>query len=76
MEETRIIDSTEVYEDHGQGLLVGTDLLDGKFKIDRQIGSGGFGITYLVRDIHLDRGVVLSGECFDAVCFRFGNQVR
>ncbi|SFR44657.1 Serine/threonine protein kinase [Yoonia tamlensis] len=76
MEETRIIDSTEVYEDHGQGLPVGTDLLDGKFKIDRQIGSGGFGITYLVRDIYLDRGVVLK-ECFpDAVCFRFGNQVR
>ncbi|MDO6588945.1 serine/threonine protein kinase [Loktanella sp. D2R18] len=76
MEETRIIDSAEVYEDQGQALPVGTDLLGGKFKIDRQIGSGGFGITYLVRDIYLERGVVIK-ECFpDAVSFRFGNQVR
>jgi serine/threonine protein kinase len=75
MEETRIIDSADVYEDHGQALPAGADLLGGKFKIDRQIGSGGFGITYLVRDIYLERGVVIK-ECYpDAVCFRFGNQV-
>jgi serine/threonine protein kinase len=76
MEETRIIDSTDVYEDQGNGLPAGTCLLGGKFTIDRQIGCGGFGITYLVRDIYLERVVVIK-ECFpDAVCLRFGSQVK
>lgn len=76
MEKTRIIDSAEVYGQQSQALPVGTDLLGGKFKVDQQIGSGGFGVTYLVRDIYLERGVVIK-ECFpDSLCFRFGSSVK
>lgn len=76
MEETRIIDYSDTYEDLGQALPAGTELLGGKFKIDEQVGSGGFGITYLAKDIYLDRDVVIK-ECFpEAFCCRFGAQVR
>ena len=76
MEETRIIDRTQTYDDAGNALPAGSELLGGKFKIVRQIGSGGFGITYLAEDLYLERNVVIK-ECFpDAFCFRFGNQVH
>jgi serine/threonine protein kinase len=76
MEETRIIDFSDTYEALGQALPAGTELLGGKFKIDEQVGSGGFGITYLAKDIYLDRDVVIK-ECFpEAFCCRFGDQVR
>ncbi|KQB95490.1 protein kinase [Loktanella sp. 1ANDIMAR09] len=75
MQETRIIDPSQIYESQGQGLPTGLELLDGKFKIDRQIGAGGFGITYLAMDTFLERPVVIK-ECFPAsVCMRFGNRV-
>ena len=75
MEETRIIDFSEAYEVKTDTLPTGSELLDGKFRIDRQIGSGGFGITYLAQDIYLDRNVVIK-ECYpEAFCFRFGNRV-
>lgn len=76
MEETRVIDFTETYEFQGSALPTGSMLLGGKFRIDRQIGSGGFGITYLAEDIYLCRAVVIK-ECYtDAFCVRFGNDVR
>jgi serine/threonine protein kinase len=91
MEKTRIIDSADTYEavgpdnietigvpfhDVGMALPAGTELLDGKFVIDRQIGAGGFGITYLARDIFLDRNVVIK-ECFpEAFCLRLDTQVH
>lgn len=76
MEETRIIDRSDTYEAQSAALPSGADLLGGKFKVDEQIGAGGFGITYLAKDIYLDRDVVIK-ECFpEAFCFRFGDQVR
>lgn len=75
MQETRIIDASQTYETPGQGLAPGLELLDGKFKIDRQIGAGGFGITYIAKDTFLERAVVIK-ECFpESICMRFGNRV-
>lgn len=75
MEETRIIDFEDAYDVETQALPAGTSLFDGKFKVDRQIGAGGFGITYLAKDSYLERPVVIK-ECFpEAFCFRFGTQV-
>lgn len=76
MEETRIIDFPVADDDAAQALPSGCQLLNGKFKIEQQVGSGGFGITYLAKDIYLDRDVVIK-ECFPgAFCSRFGTQVR
>ena len=50
-------------------LPVGTRLLGGQYVIERYLGSGGFGITYVARD-SLDRQVVIK-ECFpEALCQR------
>ena len=79
MEETRIIDFSDSSDEKNsvdQALPPGTELMGGKFKIDEQVGSGGFGITYLAKDIYLDRDVVIK-ECFpEAFCCRFGTQVH
>lgn len=76
MQETRIIDPAQTYEAQSPALPSGAELLGGKFKIDEQIGSGGFGITYLANDIYLDRNVVIK-ECFpEAFCFRVGATVQ
>ncbi len=75
MQETRIIDASQTYDQQGKGLPEGLELLGGKFKIDRQIGAGGFGITYLAQDTFLERAVVIK-ECFpDSICMRFGTRV-
>ena len=75
MEETRVIDFADAYDNQGPALPTGSELLDGKFRIDRQIGSGGFGITYLAEDIYLRRAVVIK-ECYpDTFCIRFGDDV-
>lgn len=56
-------------------LSSGTRLLRGQYKIERKIGQGGFGITYLARD-SLNRRVVIK-ECFPAnFCIRKGNVVH
>lgn len=75
MQETRIIDASQTYDQQGPGLPQGLELLGGKFRIDSQIGAGGFGITYLAQDTFLERAVVIK-ECFpETVCMRFGNRV-
>jgi len=75
VEETRIIDFDDATPVPTQALPAGTLLHDGKFGILSQVGSGGFGITYLAKDNYLDRSVVIK-ECFpEAFCFRFGTQV-
>ena len=59
----------------GDALPVGTVLLRDSYELTRFIASGGFGKTYLAKDI-LDRTVVVK-ECFPAaVCFRKGTSVE
>ncbi|MEO1638078.1 MAG: protein kinase [Pseudomonadota bacterium] len=76
MEETRIINPEETYDVVVPSLPEGTLLEGGKFRIERQVGAGGFGITYLATDVFLNRAVVIK-ECYpEAFCLRFGNDVR
>lgn len=49
---------------HIQALPAGTELVD-DFMIERVLGAGGFGITYLAREIALDRKVTIK-EYFPA----------
>lgn len=57
-----------------EALAPGTVLLNGQYRIDRYLASGGFGITYLARD-SLDRIVVIK-ECFpEAICSRTNKTV-
>lgn len=56
-------------------LADGAELLRGQYRIERQIGQGGFGVTYLARD-SLGRDVVIK-ECFpQQVCLRSGRSIR
>ena len=51
-----------------QALPAGTRLEE--FVIERVLGSGGFGITYLARDMRLDRLVVIKENLPAQFCFR------
>lgn len=56
-----------------EGLPDGTLLLNGEFQITGRLSHGGFGITYLAKDISLSRTVVIK-ECFpEAFCSRRNN---
>jgi len=58
-----------------EALPEGALLLGDEFTIVRQLGTGGFGITYLAKDNYLDRSVVIK-ECFPEVfCRREGRSV-
>lgn len=54
--------------DHGQALPAGTRLEE--FVIERVLGSGGFGITYLASDTALSRRVVIKENLPAQFCFR------
>jgi len=55
-------------------LPAGTVLLNGQYRIERFLSSGGFGITYFARD-SLDRPVVIK-ECYpEAICARDNQSV-
>jgi hypothetical protein len=54
--------------EHGQALPAGTRLEE--FVIERVLGSGGFGITYLARDSRLNRQVVIKDNLPVQFCFR------
>ena len=43
---------------HIQALPLGTELVN-DFRIEEVLGAGGFGITYLAREIALDRKVAI-----------------
>ncbi len=61
--------------DFDETLTAGTPLLNGQYRIDRYLSSGGFGITYLAKD-SLDRTVVIK-ECFPAAfCSRVNKTVQ
>jgi serine/threonine protein kinase len=51
-----------------QALPPGTRIEE--FVIERVLGSGGFGITYLARDVRLDRQVVIKENLPVQFCFR------
>lgn len=58
-----------------EALPRGTNLLGDQFTIERQLSSGGFGITYLAQDNFLSRRVVIK-ECYPEVfCRREGKRV-
>src|SRR6185503_1218030 len=51
------------------GLAVETALMGGVYRIERVLGQGGFGITYLGRDTNLHRAVAIK-EFFPQGCLR------
>jgi len=52
----------------------GTHLQNGHFQLIDVLGQGGYGITYLADDMHLDRQVAIK-EFFPAGCLRQGMNV-
>ena len=58
----------------GRTLPVGTRLQQGKYTVDRVLGQGGFGITYLATDTALRRPVAIK-ELFPPGCVRHANAV-
>ncbi len=67
--------SAEADLDKAEALPARTVLAGGNYVIERAIGRGGFGITYLARDTSLDRAVVIK-ECFpELICVRSGVNV-
>lgn len=76
LEQTRILEAGAAPVAPADALPPDTLLQHGKFRIDQQIGAGGFGITYLAEDTSLDRTVVVK-ECFaDGYCRRSGSRVH
>jgi formylglycine-generating enzyme required for sulfatase activity/serine/threonine protein kinase len=60
--------SPQTNASHGQTLPIGTQLEE--FIIERVLGSGGFGITYLARDKRLGRQVVIKENLPAQFCWR------
>lgn len=46
-------------ERNNQGLRLGSLLRNGTYRIERVLGQGGFGITYMATDLSLDRRVAI-----------------
>ena len=53
-----------------QELVKGTLLQGGKYKIEKVLGQGGFGITYLASQVQLDRKVCIKEFFFKQFCER------
>lgn len=51
-------------------LSEGTTLQGGKYRIEKSLGQGGFGITYLAEDTRLRRQVVIKEFFIGELCFR------
>ena len=51
-------------------LPAGTYLNEGRYLVGRSIGTGGFGITYIGRDMKLDKKVVIKETFYSGVFYR------
>ena len=58
-----------------QHLQPNTTLQGGKYRIERVLGQGGFGITYLAEQTLLQRNVAIKEFYMREYCYRNGNQV-
>lgn len=56
-----------------QGLKQGSTLYNGNYRIERVLGQGGFGITYLAVDLNLDRMVAIKEFFPKDYCDREGS---
>ena len=56
-------------------LPLGTKLSGGRYTVEKVLGQGGFGITYLGSDIKLSRPVAIN-ELFSEGCQRNGTTVQ
>lgn len=56
-----------------QGLKPGATLRHGTYRIERILGQGGFGITYLATDLNLDRKVAVKEFFPETLCVRDGD---
>lgn len=76
MEKTRIFGRDETAVELDGMLPPGTVLANSNYAITEPLGQGGFGITYLARDLMLERDVVIK-ECYpEAFCIRHGNNLE
>jgi len=75
MHGSSVVGSAAADPDQPEALQAQTVLAEGGYVVERAIGRGGFGITYLARDLTLDRAVVIK-ECFpELICIRRGSDV-
>lgn len=57
-------------------VLAPDTLLLNQYLIERVLGQGGFGVTYLARDVRLDMAVALKEYFASEIAVRDGNQIR
>ncbi len=57
-----------------QHLQPNTTLQGGKYKIERVLGQGGFGITYLAEQVALNRQVAIKEFFIESLCDRSVNE--
>jgi len=60
----------DVHHSQNYELPAGTLLNDGRYLVGRSIGTGGFGITYVGRDMKLDKKVVIKETFYSGVFHR------
>lgn len=73
METTIPIDSTAPAAD--SYLAVGTLLRGGRYRIERYLASGGFGKTYVARDLTFEKTVVIKEFYIKGTCVRTADNV-
>lgn len=72
LEPTRFLDMEQEGYALSELIPSGTQLHGGNYIVMHSLGRGGFGITYLARDLQLERDVVIK-ECFpESICYRDG----
>lgn len=74
LRDTGVAATTQSSEDD-DALPTGAILSLGAYRVERVLGQGGFGITYLCRDLRLERAVAIK-EFFPSGCRRAQDDVR